>query len=159
MSNASTAVQMWNHVVMEQTMRSFPIGRKYNCEEEWWHMGESNMSQKQKDQWRSYVSAKNVDAVLLPSVSTFDSLERWKALITTRAFTHNFYILRANRIGEYADKDFEWHFYGDSFLASPNGEILNHLANKEELMIVNIEHKDVVHARRTWGFKDTSHKR
>ena len=58
MSNASTAVQMWNHVVTEQAMRSFPIGRKYNCEEEWWHMSESNMSQKQKDQWRSYVSAK-----------------------------------------------------------------------------------------------------
>ena len=49
---------MWNHVVMEQAMRSFPIGKKYNCEEEWWHMGESKMSQKQKDQWRSYVSAK-----------------------------------------------------------------------------------------------------
>ena len=105
------------------------------------------------------LSSKNIDCLLVPSVSTFDSFERWKALITTRAFTHNFYILRANRIGEYADKDFEWHFYGDSFLASPNGEILNHLANKEELMIVNIEHKDVVHARRTWGFKDTSHKR
>ena len=58
MSNASTAVQMWNHVVMEQAMRSFPIGRKYNCEEEWWHMSESKLSQKQKDQWRSYVSTK-----------------------------------------------------------------------------------------------------
>ena len=58
MSNASTAVQMWNHVVMEQAMRSFPIGRKYNCEEEWWHMSESNMSQKQRDQLRSYVSTK-----------------------------------------------------------------------------------------------------
>ena len=58
MSNASTAVQMWNHVVMEQVMRSLPIGKKYSCEEEWWNMSESNMSQKQKDQWRSYISAK-----------------------------------------------------------------------------------------------------
>ena len=58
MSNASTAVQMWNRVVMEQGMRSLPIGKKYSCEEEWWNMGESNMSQKQKDQWRSYISAK-----------------------------------------------------------------------------------------------------
>jgi hypothetical protein len=58
MSNVSTAVQMWNHVVMEQAMRSFPIGRKYNCEEEWWHMGASKLSQKQRDQWKSYVSTK-----------------------------------------------------------------------------------------------------
>ena len=58
MSNALTAVQMWSRVVMEEAMKSFPIGRKYNCEEEWWHMSESNMSQKQRDQWRSYVSTK-----------------------------------------------------------------------------------------------------
>jgi predicted amidohydrolase len=102
---------------------------------------------------------KNIDCLLVPSISTFDSFQRWKALVTTRAFTHNFYILRANRIGKYIDKDFNWYFYGDSLLASPNGEILNHLANKEELMIVDIQHKDVINARRTWGFKDTSHKR
>ena len=52
------------------------------------------------------LSSKNVDCVLLPSVSTFDSFERWKALIVTRAFTHNCYVLRANRIGEYQDKEF-----------------------------------------------------
>ena len=39
-------------------MRSLPIGRKYSCEEEWWNMSESNMSQKQRDQWRSYISTK-----------------------------------------------------------------------------------------------------
>jgi len=37
MSNVSTAVQMLSHVVTEQGMISFPIGRKYSCEEEWWH--------------------------------------------------------------------------------------------------------------------------
>jgi predicted amidohydrolase len=65
------------------------------------------------------LSHKNTDCVLVPSVSTFESYERWKALILSRAFTHNCYILRANRIGEYADKDYTWQFYGDSLLASP----------------------------------------
>ena len=37
MSNVSTAEQMLSHVVTEQGMISFPIGRKYSCEEEWWH--------------------------------------------------------------------------------------------------------------------------
>ena len=105
------------------------------------------------------LSQKNIDCVLVPSVSTFESYERWKALILTRAFTHNCYVLRANRIGEYQDKEFTWKFYGDSVLASPNGELLEHLGNKEELMIVDMSHTDVIHSRRSWGFKEAINKR
>lgn len=103
--------------------------------------------------------SKNIDCLLLPSVSTFDSYERWKSLILSRAFTHNCYILRANRIGEYIDRDYDWKFYGDSLLASPNGELLEHLGDKEELMIVDMSHSDVVQARRSWGFKEMVNKR
>lgn len=111
------------------------------------------------DELWSHITEKNVDCVLLPSVSTFDSYERWKMLVQTRAFTHNCFVLRANRIGEYQDKDYTWKFYGDSVLASPDGEILNHLANKEELMIVDMSHVEVVYSRRSWGFADMLHKR
>ncbi len=111
------------------------------------------------DELFSKLDGKNIDCVLLPSVSTFDSFERWKNLITTRAFTHNCYILRANRIGEYVDKDSTWEFYGDSLLASPNGDVLEHLGNKEELMIVDMSHTEVVQARRLWGFKEMINKR
>jgi predicted amidohydrolase len=107
------------------------------------------------DEMWSEISHKNVDCVLLPSVSTFDSFERWKALIVARSFTHNCYVLRANRIGEYKDKEFNWEFYGDSILTSPHGEILEHLGNKEELMVVDMSHSEVVQARRTWGFKES----
>ena len=111
------------------------------------------------DKLWAQISPKNIDCVLLPSVSTFESYERWKALILSRAFTHNCYILRANRIGEYADKDYDWKFYGDSLLASPNGELLEHLGNKEELMIVDMNHAQVVQSRRSWGFKEALNKR
>ena len=97
---------------------------------------------------------KNIDCLLLPSVSTFESYDRWKSLILSRAFTHNIYILRANRIGDYDDEEFTWHFYGDSLLASPNGDVLEHLGNKEEFMIVDMSHSEVVSSRRTWGFKE-----
>lgn len=107
----------------------------------------------------SQISAKGVDCILVPSVSTFDSYDRWKALILSRAFTHNCYILRANRIGEYTDKEHSWSFYGDSLLASPNGELLEHLGNKEELMIVDMSHTEVLHARKFWGFKEMIQKR
>jgi predicted amidohydrolase len=111
------------------------------------------------DELWSGLFSKNIDCVLLPSVSTFDSYERWKNLITSRAFTHNCFVLRANRIGEYKDKNFSWQFYGDSILASPNGDILAHLGNKEELMIVDMSHSEVVQARRIWGFKEMISKR
>ena len=105
------------------------------------------------------LSSKNVDCVIAPSVSTFDSYERWKALILSRAFTHNCYVLRANRIGEYQDKDASWKFYGDSILATPNGELQEHLGNREELMIVDMSHTEVVQARRLWSFKEAINKR
>ncbi|MDD2790392.1 MAG: carbon-nitrogen hydrolase family protein [Sulfurimonas sp.] len=111
------------------------------------------------DELWSEIKTKNVDCVLLPSVSTFESYERWKNLILSRAFTHNCYVLRANRIGEYQDKEFTWKFYGDSLLASPNGEMLEHLGNKEELMIVDMSHAEVIHARRIWGFREMINKR
>ena len=98
------------------------------------------------------LASKKIDAILVPSVSTFESSQRWKNLVTTRAFTNNCYILRANRIGEYKDKEHLWQFYGDSILASPNGEVLSHLGNREELMIVDMNHRDVLQARKTWGF-------
>jgi len=102
---------------------------------------------------------KNIDCILVPSVSTFESFKRWKNLILSRAFTNNCYILRANRIGEYQDKEFVWKFYGDSLLASPNGDMLNHLANREELMIVDMNHTEVIQARKLWGFKEMINKR
>ena len=105
------------------------------------------------------LSSKNIDCLLVPSVATFESYERWKALIISRAFTNNFYILRANRIGDYKDKEYDWKFYGDSLLASPNGDLLEHLGNKEELMIVDMQHSEVVRSRRTWAFKDAISKR
>ena len=102
---------------------------------------------------------KNIDCLLVPSISTFESYNRWKSLILTRAFTNNFYVLRSNRIGEYKDQEYDWKFYGDSLLASPDGELLEHLGNKEELMIADLEHAKVIESRRIWGFKESLNKR
>ena len=107
----------------------------------------------------THLRSKKIDCLLVPSASTFESLQRWKALISMRAFTHNCYILRANRIGEYTQKEIPWHFYGDSLLYSPDGELLAHLGNKEELMIVNLSHNEVKKARKSWKFYDTIQQR
>ncbi len=100
------------------------------------------------------VMRKNVDCVLLPTISTFESHQRWRDLIRSRAFTHHSYILRANRVGEYRDGDYRWKFYGDSLLMNPQGELEMMLGDTEELMIVDLHHTEVLRARRDWGFKD-----
>lgn len=105
------------------------------------------------------VLSKNIDVILLPSVSTFESGPRWQELIKMRAFTHNCYMLRANRIGTYSSKDGDWNFYGDSIMANPFGEVEAHLGNAEELMICDLNKKVLREARRSWGFKDALSKR
>ena len=105
------------------------------------------------------IDAKNVDAVLVPSASTFDSHNRWRELLKTRAFTHNCYILRANRVGEYFDEKHAWKFYGDSMVISPDGEVEADLGNTEELLIVDLERKMITESRKGWGFKEALRKR
>ncbi|HIE34722.1 MAG TPA: carbon-nitrogen hydrolase family protein [Campylobacterales bacterium] len=100
-----------------------------------------------------YFTKKNVDVVLLPTASTFDSNQRWREIIKSRAFLGNFYILRANRIGEFNDKETRWVFYGDSMCVDPNGKIISILADKEELLICDIDKEVVKESRKSWGFK------
>jgi len=105
------------------------------------------------------ISEKNIDAVLIPSASTFDSHNRWRELLKMRAFTHNAYILRANRVGEFADEKHIWKFYGDSMVISPDGEVEADLGNTEELLIMDLERSVLNEARKGWGFKDALRKR
>ncbi len=106
-----------------------------------------------------WIWSKRIDCVLLPTASTFESQRRWRELIAMRAFTHNVYVLRANRIGESQDGDFVWRFYGDSLIANPNGEIENSLGDTEELMVARIDRAVVLEARREWKFKEAIERR
>jgi predicted amidohydrolase len=104
--------------------------------------------------WQEVMS-RNIDVVLVPTLATFDSNERWKALLKTRAFTHGCYVVRANRIGEFKEsKDETWHFYGHSFYVDPLGKIEEELNKKEELMIIPINKKFAREAKKVWGFKE-----
>lgn len=96
---------------------------------------------------------KNVDVVLMPSSSTFDSLLRWQELLKTRAFLNSMYILRANRVGSYSDKNLSWKFYGHSKLVNPYGEIELSLGGKEEILLCDVEKNQVLDAKKLWGWK------
>ncbi|MDE5591496.1 MAG: carbon-nitrogen hydrolase family protein [Helicobacter sp.] len=96
-----------------------------------------------------------VDCVLLSSASTFDSSLRWRSIIKMRAFLNNCYILRANRIGQYRDEMTHtlWNFYGDSLLVNPNGEVVDCLGDREELLIANLDKKYLKQIKECWKFR------
>ncbi|AFI05883.1 carbon-nitrogen hydrolase family protein [Helicobacter cetorum] len=110
-----------------------------------------------------WVQAKNqgVDVVLLSSVATFESNERWRHLCKMRAFCASCVVVRANRIGAYRQvvvekeqkNEFLWKFYGDSFVALPNGRIENSLQGKMGALSTQIHKDDIDEWARLWHFR------
>jgi len=103
--------------------------------------------------WQKVIE-KNIDLVLLPTASTFDSHNRWREIIKTKAFLHGCYILRANRLGEFKEEKIKWRFYGDSMLVEPTGEIYMMLEDKESMLIESISKKVIKEHRNSWAFQD-----
>jgi len=101
--------------------------------------------------WEVVIDRK-VDLVLLPTASTFGSHNRWREIIKTKAFLHNCYILRANRLGEYNENGIKWKFYGDSMLVEPSGEVRTVLEDRESMLIETIDREIVKEYRKEWGF-------
>ena len=109
--------------------------------------------------WQSFMK-KDVDVVLVPTVSTFGSQQRWQEILKMRAFTNNMQILRANRIGEYKDElGLTWKFYGESLSVTPDGKIAAMLGENEEMLIENVSKSLIKAARREWGFRSALKKR
>ena len=102
---------------------------------------------------------KNVDVVLMPSSSTFDSSLRWQELLKTRAFLNSMYILRANRVGTYTQKEHSWKFYGHSKLVNPYGDIELSLGHKEEILLCDVNKDEVLGAKKLWGWRKDLSKR
>ncbi len=102
--------------------------------------------------WQT-VQCKKVDLVLLPSASTFASHNRWREIIKTQAFLHGCFVLRANRLGEYVDKEVKWKFYGDTMLVSPEGEVEMMLEDRESMLVEEIAKSEVIAHRKLWGFE------
>ena len=103
--------------------------------------------------WQEVIE-KKVDLVLLPTASTFESHNRWREIIKTKAFLHGCYILRANRLGEFKEEEVKWKFYGDSMLVEPTGEIYMMLEDKESMLIESISKKVIKEHRDSWAFEE-----
>lgn len=89
---------------------------------------------------------KKFDLIIVPCAGTFNSAQRWRELLKTRAFLSSTAILRVNRIGTAG----EWKFYGDSFLVDAFGQISESLSDKEEMLIAEVSKAS--EAKKLWGF-------
>ena len=102
--------------------------------------------------WLS-MKKEGVDMVLLPCANTFDSNVRWREICKMRAFLNGCVVIRANRVGASVVNQNEWVFYGDSFIAMPNGEIIDNLRDKESMLSLEIYKNKVLEMAREWGFR------
>lgn len=100
------------------------------------------------------IAKNNSDLVLIPSASTFGSNQRWNEILKTRAFINNLYILRVNRIGSYEDKESFWNFYGETYLINPDGFIEETLESTEDILILNVDVKELQETNRNWKFRE-----
>lgn len=96
---------------------------------------------------------KNVDVVIVPTASTFGSNDRWIRLLQTRSFLNNCFVVRVNRVGNYIEDNIIWKFYGDSFIALPDGNLGDMLGNKEGVMVSEIKKTMIDEAKQNWGFR------
>ena len=101
------------------------------------------------DEFWKYFREKGVELVVVPSVGAFTSQKRWENMLTTFAFLNNCYILRANRVGKWE----KWKFYGESFLVAPDGNVIDKLSNKEELLVADIDKNVIKLAKKEWEFQ------
>lgn len=96
---------------------------------------------------------KQVDVVIIPTANTFNSNPRWMRLMQIRSFLNTCYIVRVNRVGSYIENNLEWKFYGNSFVALPDGNIGDMLNEKEGILVSQINKTMIDDLKQTWKFR------
>ena len=96
---------------------------------------------------------KGVDILIVPTASAFGSNARWQRLMQTRAFLNSCIIVRANRIGEFVENGNIWDFYGESFIALPDGNLGDMMDEKEGILISEIEKENLENIKNLWQFR------
>lgn len=96
---------------------------------------------------------KNIDMVLVPSAGAFESAPRWRALLGSRALCNGCMVVRVNRTGKVNTKHGEFEFYGESFVAGPNGEIIEKMGKKDGFICVDMDANSIRKEAKEWGFR------
>jgi N-carbamoylputrescine amidase len=91
-----------------------------------------------------------------PQDASIDSKEHWQTVMRGHAGANLMPLVSSNRIGREAMTDSEITFYGSSFIAGPQGQILAEAPRDKEAVIAAAFDLDAIRAQRaSWGlFRD-----
>lgn len=121
------------------------------------------------DQWypeaARIMALNGADILIYPTAIGFDpndakaeqqrQLNAWKTIQVSHAIANNLYVLSINRCGFESDKSGVTDgsiFWGNSFAAGPQGEILKEAKDQPETLIVNINKDKTEKIRRVWPY-------
>ncbi|MBP1713458.1 MAG: Nitrilase/cyanide hydratase and apolipoprotein N-acyltransferase [Deltaproteobacteria bacterium] len=95
------------------------------------------------------LSLKGAQVIFAPTAAAFASQEKWARVICANAACNGVYIFRVNRVG----KEAKQHFYGKSFCASPEGELVDGASGAQEgVVLTEMDLSEIERARRVWTF-------
>ncbi len=95
------------------------------------------------------LSLRGAQVVFAPTAAAFASQEKWVRAICANAAFNGIYIFRVNRVG----KEAKQHFYGKSFCASPEGELVDGASGAQEgVVLTEMDLSEIERTRRVWTF-------
>jgi N-carbamoylputrescine amidase len=95
------------------------------------------------------LALKGAQIIFAPTAAAFASQEKWEKVICANAAMNGVYILRVNRVG----KEPKQHFYGRSFCASPEGELVDQPSGIQEgVVLTRMDPLEIERTRRVWTF-------
>ncbi len=95
------------------------------------------------------LALKGAQVIFSPTAAAFASQEKWERVICANAATNGVYIFRVNRVGNEPKQN----FYGESFCASPEGELIAEPSGVHEgVVMAEIDLLEIERTRRVWTF-------
>jgi N-carbamoylputrescine amidase len=95
------------------------------------------------------LSLKGAQVVFAPTAAAFASQEKWARAICANAAFNGIYLFRVNRVG----KEAKQHFYGRSFCASPEGDLIDGASGVQEGVVLSeMDLSEIELTRRVWTF-------
>jgi N-carbamoylputrescine amidase len=95
------------------------------------------------------LALKGAQMIFSPTAAALASQEKWEKVICANAATSGIYIFRVNRVG----KEEKQVFYGKSFCATPEGELVDQPSGAQEgVVMADIDLLEIERTRRVWTF-------
>ncbi len=93
------------------------------------------------------LALKGADVLFAPTACAFKSQHIWQTVITANGITNAMFSMRVNRVGSEETQD----FYGMSFCASPEGELLGGPTGQQDgILLADVDLDTLKEIRREW---------